>query len=100
LAKNRPDFQKLKKITFFTIFSRWIKAKRIPNRIIYRVGKFSQKTWWGGLRMRANRVFAAKGWYWVSADVNNREAVFRQPWAVQLLRTVLREARRHEGFTS
>jgi hypothetical protein len=39
--------------------------------------------------MRANRVLVAKGWYWVSTDVNNREAVFQSPWAVQLLRTVL-----------
>jgi REP element-mobilizing transposase RayT len=43
--------------------------------------------------MRANRVLVAKGWYWVSTDVNNREGVFRLPLAVRRLRTVLREAR-------
>jgi hypothetical protein len=37
--------------------------------------------------MRANRVLVAKGRYWVSTDVNNREGVFR------LSREVLREAR-------
>jgi hypothetical protein len=36
--------------------------------------------------MRANRVLVAKGWYWVSTDVNNREAVFRLPRSVRLLR--------------
>jgi REP element-mobilizing transposase RayT len=48
--------------------------------------------------MRANRVLVAKGWYWVSTDVNNREAVFRLPWAVQLLRTVLHDARKVYEF--
>jgi hypothetical protein len=43
--------------------------------------------------MRANRVLVAKGWYWVSTDVNNREGVFRLPWAVRRLRTVLHDAR-------
>jgi hypothetical protein len=77
----------LKKIHFF---SREIKAKRAFNRIIYSVGKtISQKKLRGGLRMRANRVLVAKGWYWVSADINNREGVFRLPRAVRLLREVL-----------
>jgi hypothetical protein len=40
--------------------------------------------------MRTNRVLVDKGWYWVSTDVNNREAVFRMP-------RMVREARR---FTS
>jgi REP element-mobilizing transposase RayT len=56
-------------------------------------GKFPLKTLRGGLRMRANRVLVPKGWYWVSTDVNNREGVFRQPWAVQMLRKVLHDAR-------
>jgi hypothetical protein len=43
--------------------------------------------------MRANRVLVAKGWYWVSTDVNNREGVFRLPREVQMLREVLHEAR-------
>jgi REP element-mobilizing transposase RayT len=43
--------------------------------------------------MRANRVLVAKGWYWVSTDVNNREGVFRLPWAVRMLREVLHDAR-------
>jgi REP element-mobilizing transposase RayT len=43
--------------------------------------------------MRANRVLVAKGWYWVSTDVNNREGVFRLSRAVQLLREVLYDAR-------
>jgi site-specific recombinase XerD len=38
--------------------------------------------------MRANRVLVAKGWYWVSTDVNNREAVFQLPQAVRRLREV------------
>jgi hypothetical protein len=42
--------------------------------------------------MRANRVLVPV-WYWVSTDVNNREGVFRQLWAVQLLREVLCRAR-------
>jgi hypothetical protein len=33
--------------------------------------------------MRANRVLVAKGWYWVSTDINNREGVFRLPRAVR-----------------
>jgi REP element-mobilizing transposase RayT len=40
----------------------------------------------------------AKGWYWVSTDVNNREAVFRQPWAVRMLREVLHDARKIYEF--
>jgi REP element-mobilizing transposase RayT len=48
--------------------------------------------------MRANRVLVAKGWYLVSTDVNNREAVFRQPWAVRMLREVLHEARKIYEF--
>jgi hypothetical protein len=32
--------------------------------------------------MRVNRVLVPKGWYWVSTDINNREAVW-------LLREVL-----------
>jgi REP element-mobilizing transposase RayT len=43
--------------------------------------------------MRANRVLVPKGWYWVSTDVNNREAVFQSPLAVRLVRTVLYEVR-------
>jgi hypothetical protein len=35
--------------------------------------------------MRANRVLVAKGRYWVSTDVNNRESVFRLSRAVRLL---------------
>jgi REP element-mobilizing transposase RayT len=48
--------------------------------------------------MRANRVLVEKGWYWVSTDVNNREAVFQSPRAVKLLRTVLRDARKIYEF--
>jgi REP element-mobilizing transposase RayT len=48
--------------------------------------------------MRANRVLVAKGWYWVSTDVNNREAVFRLPREARRLRTVLREARKIYEF--
>jgi REP element-mobilizing transposase RayT len=48
--------------------------------------------------MRANRVLVAKGWYWVSTDVNNREGVFRLPRAVQMLREVLHEARKVYEF--
>jgi REP element-mobilizing transposase RayT len=48
--------------------------------------------------MRANRVLVAKGWYWVSTDVNNREGVFRLSGAVRRLRTVLREARKIYEF--
>jgi hypothetical protein len=44
--------------------------------------------------MRANRALVAKGWYWFSRDVNNREGVFRLPRAVRRLRTVLHEARK------
>jgi REP element-mobilizing transposase RayT len=40
----------------------------------------------------------AKGWYWVSTDVNNREGVFRQPWAVQMLREVLHDVRKIYEF--
>jgi REP element-mobilizing transposase RayT len=43
--------------------------------------------------MRANRVLVAKGWYWVSTDINNREWVFWSRRTVRLLRKVLREAR-------
>jgi hypothetical protein len=89
----------LKKITFFAFFSREIKAKRIPNRVHMRVGKtISQKTLRGGLRVRANRVLLAKGWYWVSTDVNNRESVFRLSREVRRLRTVLHEARKIYEF--
>jgi hypothetical protein len=48
--------------------------------------------------MRANRVLVAKGWYWVSTDVNNREGVFRLSREVQLLREVLHEARKVYEF--
>jgi REP element-mobilizing transposase RayT len=48
--------------------------------------------------MRANRVLVAKGWYWVSTDVNNREGVFRLPLEVRRLRTVLRDARKIYEF--
>jgi hypothetical protein len=48
--------------------------------------------------MRANRVLVAKGWHWVSTDVNNREGVFRQPWAVLLLHEVLHDARKIYEF--
>jgi hypothetical protein len=40
----------------------------------------------------------SKGWYWVSTDVNNCEGVFRLPWAVQLLRTVLHDVRKIYEF--
>jgi hypothetical protein len=48
--------------------------------------------------MRANRVLVSKGWYWVSTDVNNREAVFRLPQAEQMLREVLHESRKVYEF--
>jgi hypothetical protein len=48
--------------------------------------------------MRANRVLVAKGWYWVSTDVNNREAVFRSLGEVRRLRTVLHDARKIYEF--
>jgi REP element-mobilizing transposase RayT len=48
--------------------------------------------------MRANRVLVAKGWYWVSTDVNNREGVFRLSREVRRLREVLREARKIYEF--
>jgi REP element-mobilizing transposase RayT len=48
--------------------------------------------------MRANRVLVAKGWYWVSTDVNNREGVVRLQRAVQMLREVLHEARKVYEF--
>jgi hypothetical protein len=48
--------------------------------------------------MRANRVLVPEGCYWVSMDVNNREGVFRLPWAVWLLREVLCEARKVYEF--
>jgi REP element-mobilizing transposase RayT len=48
--------------------------------------------------MRANRVLVPKGWFWVSTDVNNREAVFRLSWVVQLLHIVLCEARKFYEF--
>jgi REP element-mobilizing transposase RayT len=48
--------------------------------------------------MRANRVLVAKGWYWVSTDVNNREGVFRLSREVRRLRTVLRDARKVYEF--
>jgi REP element-mobilizing transposase RayT len=48
--------------------------------------------------MRANRVLVAKGWYWVSTDVNNREGVFRLPREVRRLKEVLREARKVYEF--
>jgi REP element-mobilizing transposase RayT len=43
--------------------------------------------------MRANRVLVAKGWSWVSTELNNRERVFWSRKTVRLLRKVLREAR-------
>jgi hypothetical protein len=46
----------------------------------------------------ANRVLAAKGWYRVSTDVNNREGVFWSPGAVRRLREVLHEARKVYEF--
>jgi REP element-mobilizing transposase RayT len=48
--------------------------------------------------MRANRVLVAKGWYWVSTEVNNREEVFRLPREERRLRTVLHEARKIYEF--
>jgi REP element-mobilizing transposase RayT len=48
--------------------------------------------------MRANRVLVAKGWYWVSTDVNNREGVFRLSREVRRLREVLHEARKIYEF--
>jgi hypothetical protein len=42
--------------------------------------------------MRANRVLVAKGWYWVSTDINNSEGVFRLSWTVRRLRNVLCKA--------
>jgi REP element-mobilizing transposase RayT len=48
--------------------------------------------------MRANRVLVAKGWYWVSTDVNNREGVFRLSRAVQMLCEVLHDARKVYEF--
>jgi hypothetical protein len=48
--------------------------------------------------MRANRVLVAKGWYWVSTDVNNRESVFRLSREVRRLITVLRDARKIYEF--
>jgi REP element-mobilizing transposase RayT len=48
--------------------------------------------------MRANRVLAVKGWYWVSTDVNNRESLFRLSREVRRLRTVLRDARKIYEF--
>jgi REP element-mobilizing transposase RayT len=48
--------------------------------------------------MRAHRVLVAKGWYWVSTDVNNREAVFRSQGTVQMLREVLCGARKIYEF--
>jgi hypothetical protein len=43
-------------------------------------------------------MLVAKGWYWVSTDVNNREGVFRLSREVRRLRTVLHEARKLYEF--
>jgi hypothetical protein len=48
--------------------------------------------------MGANRVLVPEGWYWVSTDVNNREATFRSPQTVRLLREVLCVARKFYEF--
>jgi hypothetical protein len=48
--------------------------------------------------MRANWVLVAKGWYWVSTDVNNREGVFRLSRAVRLLREELGETEKLFAF--
>jgi REP element-mobilizing transposase RayT len=81
-----------KKITFFAVFSRLIKAYPLAIALVP-WGQVFPKTLIGVLYMRANRVLVAKGWYWVSTDINNREGVFRLPRAVRLLREMLREAR-------
>jgi hypothetical protein len=88
--KNRSNFEKFDKNP---LFSHFIKAYPLAIAL-YTVlifldmdgggGKLSRKNITGGFRMRANRVLVPKGRYWVSTDVNNREAVFRQPWAVQM----------------
>jgi hypothetical protein len=83
----------LKKYTFFVVFSRWIKAYALVIALSTAGKVFPNKKLRGGLRMRANRVLVAKGWYWVSTDVNNREGVFRLSREVRLLRKVLCEAR-------
>jgi hypothetical protein len=97
LQKTAPVLKNLKKIIFFCVFSREIKANRIPNRIKYCGGKVFPKNI-EELSMRANRVLLAKGWYWVSTDVNNREAVFRLSREVRRLKTVLHEARKIYEF--
>jgi REP element-mobilizing transposase RayT len=48
--------------------------------------------------LRANRVLVAKDWYLVSTDVNNREGVFLLSRELQLLRKVLRDARKVYEF--
>jgi REP element-mobilizing transposase RayT len=83
----------LKKLQFFVFFSRCIKAKRVPNRIVYSVGKVFSQKYYEEAGMRANRVLVARGWYWVSTDINNREGVFWSRKTVRLLRKVLCEAR-------
>jgi hypothetical protein len=95
---NIPKFVKYKKNTFFAIFSRWIKAYPLAIALYTVWGKLFPKKLRGGLRMRANRVLVAKGWYWVSTDVNNREGVFRLSREVLLLREVLFEARKVYEF--
>jgi hypothetical protein len=87
----------LKKVHFFAVFLRWVKAYPLVIALV-QWGKLFPKTLRGGLRMRANRVLVAKGWYWVSTNINNREDVFQSPLAVRLLREVLREARKIYEF--
>jgi hypothetical protein len=87
----------LKKIPFFAVFSRRIKAYQLVIAL-YTVRKTIFQKNWQELNMRANRVLVAKGWYWVSTDANNREGVFRLSRAVRRLRTVLHEARKIYEF--
>jgi REP element-mobilizing transposase RayT len=97
--KNRSNFEKFEKNQLFSlVFSRLIKAYPLVIALYTVRASFPTKTLQGGLRMRANRVLVAKGWYWVSTDVNNREGVFRLSREVRRLRTVLHDARKIYEF--
>jgi REP element-mobilizing transposase RayT len=91
--KTVTILKKLEKNLFPRFFCVGLKQNTYPIALSTVGETISQKTLRGGLRMRANRVLVAKGWYWVSTDVNNREGVFRLPWAVRMLREALHEAR-------
>jgi hypothetical protein len=91
-------------LTFFTLFSRLIKAKRHLNALIEGIRPFrnfcvgTAPSLYRKVLMKGPRELAENVWYEVRTEINVGEPLFRLAWAVVLFYRVLIETKAKFGF--